>query len=240
MPSPFPGMDPYLEGDLWTTLQSQLAAEIARQLAPRLRPRYVALAMSRSEVEPADNGRSYELGTPAVTAPLTSELVMHGPMPSHFVEIWEVATRSLVTDIELLSPADKHGDGWRDYVARRGRLLMSNTHLLEIDLLREGRRMPLKGKLPSLPYYCLLSRAGTRPNAEVWPVAFDHPLPILPVPLLDGEPDLPLDVQAALNAVYDINGYDLLVDYTQPPPGPMPAEVATWADKLMRAAGLRP
>src|SRR5437762_1812803 len=43
MPSPFPGMDPYLEGELWTNCHTQLAAEVARQLAPRLRPRYLAL-----------------------------------------------------------------------------------------------------------------------------------------------------------------------------------------------------
>ena len=34
MPNPFPGMDPYLEGDLWTTVHTDLCAEIARQLAP--------------------------------------------------------------------------------------------------------------------------------------------------------------------------------------------------------------
>lgn len=240
MPSPFPGMDPYLEGDLWTSLQSQLAAEIARQLAPRLRPRYVAFAMSRSEVEPAENEGASELGTPAVIAPLKAEVVMHGPMPSHFVEIRDVATRSLVTDIEILSPADKHGDGWRDYVGRRSRLLRSRTHLLEIDMLREGRRMPLNGKLPPSPYILLLSRAETRLTVDIWPVAMDHPLPTLPVPLLVGEPDHPLDLQAAFNAVYDITGYDLLVDYSQPPPGRMPTEVATWVDKLLRVAGLRP
>src|SRR5215471_14324399 len=43
MPSPFPGMDPFLEGSRWIGVHSQLCAEIARQLAPRLRPKYVAL-----------------------------------------------------------------------------------------------------------------------------------------------------------------------------------------------------
>ena len=28
MPSPFPGMDPYLEGALWTTVHFSLSAEI--------------------------------------------------------------------------------------------------------------------------------------------------------------------------------------------------------------------
>src|SRR5207245_11546994 len=47
MPSPFPGMDPYLEGTYWMTFHTQMIAEIARQLAPRLRPRYLALTSER-------------------------------------------------------------------------------------------------------------------------------------------------------------------------------------------------
>ncbi len=47
MPNPFPGMDPYLEGDLWLTVHTDLCAEIARQLAPKLRPKYMALSTRR-------------------------------------------------------------------------------------------------------------------------------------------------------------------------------------------------
>ena len=47
MPSPFPGMDPYLEGTYWMTFHTQMIAEIARQLAPKLRPRYLALTSER-------------------------------------------------------------------------------------------------------------------------------------------------------------------------------------------------
>lgn len=42
MPSPLPGMDPYLEGYLWPDFHHRLATEISRQLMPRLKPRYVA------------------------------------------------------------------------------------------------------------------------------------------------------------------------------------------------------
>lgn len=44
MPSPFPGMDPYLEGEEWVSFHAKFAVEIARQLSPKLRPRYVARA----------------------------------------------------------------------------------------------------------------------------------------------------------------------------------------------------
>lgn len=42
MPSPFPGMDPYLEGYLWPDVHNALASKIRQQLTPKLRPRYTA------------------------------------------------------------------------------------------------------------------------------------------------------------------------------------------------------
>ena len=41
MPSPFPGMDPYLEGSEWTSLHFGLCLEIARILVPKVRPKYI-------------------------------------------------------------------------------------------------------------------------------------------------------------------------------------------------------
>jgi len=41
MPSPFPGMDPYLEGSGWSSIHHQLSDEVARYLTPRLRPNYI-------------------------------------------------------------------------------------------------------------------------------------------------------------------------------------------------------
>ncbi|MCE7984914.1 MAG: DUF4058 family protein [Caldilinea sp. CFX5] len=43
MPSPFPGMDPYLEGSEWSSFHAEFCVEIARQLRPQLRPKYVAV-----------------------------------------------------------------------------------------------------------------------------------------------------------------------------------------------------
>ena len=76
--------------------------------------------------------------------------------------------------------------------------------------------------------------------AEVWPFTISQPLPIVPVPLLAGDGDVPLNLQGALNTVYDLSGFDLVIDYTQPPDVPLPPEAAAWADNLLRAAGKRP
>src|ERR1700683_1616500 len=43
MPSPFPGMDPFLETNpIFQELHTQMLAEIQAQLQPQLRPKYVA------------------------------------------------------------------------------------------------------------------------------------------------------------------------------------------------------
>jgi hypothetical protein len=251
-------MDPYLEGSLWTTVHSQLSAEIARQLAPRLRPRYLALmterfvlempegvAVTQSNIYPdvgVAQARPAVLtgGAAAVAAaPLQLATAMPTPVPHVTIEIRDAANRQLVTAIEVLSPTNKRGDGRDEYLGKRGRLLLSNAHLMEIDLVREGQRVPMRQPLPSAPYFVLLSRAERRPVLEVWPVALEGPLPTVPVPLLPGDPDVPLDLQQALTNIYDLLGYDLAVDYGQPPEVALPGPLAAWADGLLRAAGLR-
>jgi hypothetical protein len=257
-------MDPYLEGSLWTAVHSELSVEIRRQLAPRLRPRYLALTNERyvldlPEATPEIPGSIYpnvavtdtargSLPSPgggSLTVPLRLVTVMPPSRIQLTVEIRDTANRQLVTAIEVLSPTNKRGEGRGEYLAKRHGLLLSTAHLLEIDFLRQGHRVPMGQALPSVPYFVFLSRAESRgeegrPIAEVWPITFHDPLPVVAVPLLPGDPDVPLDLQQALTAVYDSVGFDLAVDYTQPPEIPLPSEAAAWADERLRAAGLRP
>jgi Protein of unknown function (DUF4058) len=149
-------MDPYLEGSLWQSVHFQLATEIARQLAPKLRPRYLALTPERFVYEVPE------------------------AVPHVSVEIRDAANRLLVTAIEVLSPTNKRGDGRAEYLAKRQRLLRSTAHLVEIDLLREGQRVPMMRPLPSAPYFILVGRADVRPDTDVWPVRLDEPLPPFP------------------------------------------------------------
>src|SRR5215469_1862617 len=100
MPSPFPGMDPYLEGALWTTVHFSLSAEIVRQLAPRLRPRYLVLPAERFVMETpesvaitatdmypdvsvaeARSGTVAAEGTTIAAAPLELATVIPTPIP---------------------------------------------------------------------------------------------------------------------------------------------------------------
>ena len=54
MPSPFPGMDPWLErGDLCPDVHNRLIAALGDVLGPRLRPRYFVALEERVYVEEA-------------------------------------------------------------------------------------------------------------------------------------------------------------------------------------------
>jgi len=247
-------MDPYLEGPLWTTLHFTFGAEIVRQLAPRLRPRYLVLPVERFVMEMPESiaistGSIYPdvgiaksdwsssgdgVAVAVAPAPLEINTLIPTPVPHVTIEIRDAAERQLVTAIEILSPTNKRGEGRQEYLSKRRRILLSSAHLMEIDLLREGERLPMQQPLPPVSYFIFLSRAERRPLTEIWPVRLSEPLPTVSVPLLPGDVDVPLDLQAAFTAAYDLLGYDLAIDYRQPPATPLPAALATWAREQLR------
>ena len=220
---PFPGMDPYLEGELWQEFHDTFAHQIRGQLLPLLPPAVKEMAAP-----------SY-----TVVAPPVVELVNLFPLevPLLSVEIRDVAERRLVTVIEILSPVNKRGKGFQEYVERRTELLQTQTHLLEIDLLRDGRRLQLTGgELPPASYYIFLSRFTRRPRTEVWTIGLRELLPTVPVPLLPPDPDVPLQLQAAVEACFGLVGYERLLDYTQPPPPPaLDADELAWVRARVEA-----
>jgi hypothetical protein len=144
------------------------------------------------------------------------------PLRLFRVEVRATATQQLVTAIEILSPVNKRPghDAYVDYQRKRRDLLRSAAHLLEIDLLRGGERPPLEDPVPPAPYYVVLSRAEQRPRVQVWPLQHTDRLPVLPVPLLEPDPDVTVDLAAAVAAVYERGAYEPQIDYRQPPPPP--------------------
>lgn len=152
------------------------------------------------------------------------------------IEIRTAAAQQLITVIEILSPVNKRPghEAYRDYRRKRRDLLRSSAHLLEIDLLRGGERPPLEQPVPPAPYYVVLSRADHRPTVEVWPIQLADRLPVLPVPLLEPDPDIPLDLGAAVRSVYERGAYGRQIDYRQPPPPPpLGKEEAEWLNGLL-------
>lgn len=176
----------------------------------------------------------------AIFTPPTLEVSEDEKVPQLTVEIRDVAQRRLVTVIEILSPANKMGRGYEEYQERRERILGTETHLLEIDLLRRGLRPVVSYDLPNAPYFVFLNRADRRYATSVWAVGLPERLPIVPVPLLHPDPDVPLDLQAAVEACFALVHYEQLLDYTVPPPLPeLDDAAATWLQQTLQAAGRR-
>ena len=252
VPSPFPGMDPYLEGYLWPDVHSALANTMRQQLAPQLQPKYVArleISVIEDQNPAAEIGIMYpdvevikvRAGSPAApeapegtmsaaaVAPLQAPMTI--PLPQvrvATVAIRDVAQHILVTRIEILSPVNKREPNLTHYRQKRARLRAAHVHLLEIDLLRRGTRAWTHPRLPDVPYLVLLTRAQAC-AVEVWPITLQEKLPTLPVPLRTPDPEAILDLSAALRTIYDDAFYHLSIDYTQdPPPPPFSQEEMAW------------
>jgi hypothetical protein len=261
MPSPFPGMDPYLESPLhWRDVHHTLAGQIRRQLVPCMSPRYVARLETRLVAFSPDEEEirilypdvevtqkrlrelaiaTYQVSTAAAAAVPPPPLVLRAITPEQVelitVEIRDAAQGRLVSAIEILSPVNKRpGKGLEEYRAKRETVLSANAHLLEIDLLRQGTRAPRLIDLPQSDYFVFLTRAERRAATETWPVSVRDSLPVVPVPLLPGDKDVPLDLAHALRTIYDEARYDLSIDYGEPPVPPLPEKDAEWAQELLK------
>lgn len=262
MPSPFPGMNPYLEHpELWPGIHHWLIIAIAEALVPPLRPKY-RVAVEVRLYEEVTGGQSLSVGIPdvtikrspgatslgisdvAVAAPKTSPLTVAVPMPltvrQGYLEVREVATGEVVTAIELLSPTNKRGGkGRRDYESKRMQVLGSLTHLVEIDLLRERKPMPVLNVTVDSDYRILVSRSERRPQADLYAFNLRDSIPSFPLPLQAGDREPFVDLQFLLQQVYDRAGYDLAIDYAREPVPALSEEDAAWMDALLREKGLR-
>lgn len=246
MPSPFPGMDPYLEDPLeWPGVRHGLLAaishELNRQIVPGLIARiceqvYVVSAaeLTRRTSTPIHGpvARTRLGDQPALGPTISPALAIHPysgdeMVRDRYIEIQEARSRAVVTTIELLSSESKllHSTNRDQFLARRQAIFVSQTHWLEIDLLRAGER-PADIVLGS-DYYAML-RPGDGDGAyAIWSTNLHDRLPTIIVPLRSPYPDVLLDVQAAFDEVYE-RAY-----YSMPDP-PLKLSDANWVAARVR------
>jgi len=234
-----------------------LIAAMRRQLQLRLSPRYVAVIVPYTAFETIDVNLSRFLvpdiaiveceqqssvtASPVAPAPVVGVLEVESETRYSRLEVRTVRDETVVTAIELLSPANKRTgvDAADAYERKRREIIHSSIHLIEIDLLRGGRWPSLATPWSPAPYVVMLSRADQRTRVEIWPVKLQDRLPIVPVPLREPDPDVLLDLGTALNEAYAEGQYDLRIDYREPPPPPSlsPADEA-WLIRRLVAVGL--
>jgi hypothetical protein len=256
MPSPFPGMNPYLEqSEVWHDFHQSLIPLLREMIADQLGPGYLVRLEEQLFIQElsADERRYFGRADIAVdrdrTAPSThtSAAVVEAPaygflwpavdVERHsYLEIRRARDRQLVTVLELLSPTNKRTGGDRDqYLAKRWKILNSDAHLVEIDLLRGGPRLPVDDLQPC-DFCVFVSRVEERPRVGLWPIGLRDRLPVMPVPLRAPDPDVRLDLQAALQRVFDTARYDRYIYQGSPEP-PLSPEDAAWARELLGTGG---
>src|SRR5687768_15823554 len=186
MPSPFPGMDPFIEGQKWHSFHGKFIHTLGDVLVSRLAPRYavdveeyvfltredgdaaesgtragpdVSVAVKElDDDEPADRRSGAAPATATVASPAIRPYVLTIPMPQRRVQRYLVIRTAdderVVTAIELLSPKNKQtGTGRREYLLKRRNILNADANLVELDLLRGGRRLPTRERLPAGDFY---------------------------------------------------------------------------------------
>jgi Protein of unknown function (DUF4058) len=259
MRPPFPGMDPWLEEPgFWLDFHNRLITSIADAIVPQVAPNYyVGIEQRTYESRP---GAAIYVGRPDVgitwvgpaespsggtesrssSGPGVLELDVEVPVTDHvdewYLEVREATKGKLVTVIEVLSPTNKSRQpGRKQYLRKRGKILDSQTSLVEIDLLRAGKAMPIEISSPVTgDYRILVSRGKSRPLARLYVFGLRQPIPPIPIPLLPRDAEPMLDLNSVLHDLYDRARFDLRLNYAAPAPPPSLAEEdVAWSREIV-------
>lgn len=258
MPSPFPGMDPYLERpDLWPSFHDSLVNCIRGALQPVLRPRYLPVTQHRLYVveaydatradDQADHSSPREgtaSGIPGAEAPAVFKL-QREPVREPLIHIIDPsADNRAVTVIEVLSPANKKpGPGHVSYIREREEAWEDGTNLVEIDLLHAGEpavRVSAENLDLLRPWrYLVAVTRGNPAQQEVYALPLQRRLPRIAIPLGEDDPDVTLDLQEVFTRCWE-EGFDPnTLGYGAPPPGVWTVSEILWCEQQLRQAGYR-
>lgn len=247
MPSPFPGMNPYLEQDeVWHDFHQRFLPVAAESIGAQVQPDFIVKLeehlyvhelpyesrrfLGRADVSVVPSRPTSQSGFAVGLreAPAVVQLPAVDIERESYIEIRDRQSRELVCIIELLSPSNKRAGADREqYLAKRRQVLASPAHFVELDLLRGGDPMPSENR-PACDYSVMVSRAHDRPDAAFWPIALRDPLRPTPIPLRSPHPEATLDLQALLHRVYDAAGYQHYIYQGTPAPKLSPEETE-WA-----------
>ena len=265
MPSPFPGMDPYLKKpSLWPDVHQELISVIRATLTKLLRPKYFVQLGQRVYLSTADDpGRivlvpDIHISPPTgrkrsasrmvdgvgtnVAKPLVVDTFIEETIRESFLEIVDAENRRVVTVIEVLSPDNKvsRSQGLKSFRKKRVTVMKSKSHWVEIDLLRKGVSLEVRSRIRPHDYFVHVSPVEKRPEGVVWPILISQQLPVISIPLRKEDDDVQFDLQTVLNTVYDRAGYDLKIDYMKEPNPPLKPAATESAHQVLKKKGLRP
>jgi hypothetical protein len=262
MPSPFPGMDPYLEdASVWPGFHERLLTYVADDLQAQVLPQYyvelrerVYLESPRHVVIPdvtVERLRGPAHAGAAIGAVATADepVLLLPPVLRQrelFLEIRALQGHEVITVIELVSPSNKwsSGTGRDEYLKKQREVLTSRANLVEMDLHRRGKPVVAASEsqlnnLGHFDYLVCVNRPASGGVVEAYPSTVRDRLPRVRIPLREEEPDVVLDLPAVFGRCYDNGAYSVRLDYNEPARVPLPEPDDAWADALLRRAGNR-
>jgi hypothetical protein len=252
-------MDPYLESPaLWSDFHATFIHYWREAVAEQLPDSYEARIDERVnlvEVQPqrirrfepdvaVTQGARSPGAAPVASGVTTLEpvvvpLLLEEETRETYIQLLHRRDRTLVAVLELLSLSNKEEPDRSTYLARRNALLHHDVHLVELDLLLKGQRIPLGDAYPAGHYFALVSDATRRPNCHVYHWTMRQSLPRLPVPLRPPDSAVSIDLAGVFAITYERGRYARSIDYTQPPPVSLRSDDLTWALERTQSSAAR-
>lgn len=267
MKNPFPGMNPYME-QFWRSVHASMIIYGRDMLNEALPAGLLAVADERLYVELPDvyertiypdirvarhkavpeyqspERASTATAAPPRTRPIYIEILSE-PITETFINIIDLAGERVITTIEILSLANKlPGTGQAQYLKKQQETIQAGVNLVEIDLLRTGEWVLSVPETylhapERTPYRVCVFRAERPTFREFYPIGLREPLPTIQIPLRPTDADVPMDLQALLNKVYEQGRYHMLIDYLQPPKPALPEDDLAWVETVLKQQGLK-
>ena len=269
MPSPFPGMDPYLEDPaIWPEVHQSLITYTRDALQSFLRSTHyrarinervillgeqkvrtiypdVSVSLTADFTQSRINGSETPVDKPTrVMVEADKPVVVIEPteVVEPFLEIRLARGGALVTVIEILSPVNKM-TGSPMYREKQTNILIHGINLVEIDLLRDGGHVLAVSshEIANLPgdYWVCVSRATSLAEYEVYPIPLRGRLPRVSIPVRPPDADVVFDLPSVFDRCYDNGDFAREIDYNAEPEIPISPADAMWADTLLRGKGVR-
>jgi Protein of unknown function (DUF4058) len=251
MPSPFPGMNPYLEqDDAWEDFHHRFIAHMGDELGGLVGEKYQVKVETRlylhelsaeerrylGRADVSVSGRHDTPGSSAVAtlpAPISLSMPDFDTEKYSFLEIRDRRNRRVITAVELLSPTNKSpGPDRDDYLRKRLQYMATRVNLVEIDLRRGGKR-PAPPEIPPCDYYVVVARWLEAAGIGCWPIRLRDRLPAIPIPLTASDREVQLDLQPLFLRVFDAAHYGNYI-YSETPDPPLSAEDAEWAKQFVQ------
>lgn len=227
MPSPFPGMDPYLEDEAhWAGFQHHLVAGLYQILLPGLVDRYRARIQQRT----------YVTEEPLFTSVLRQE------RQEEYIEIRQRSDGRLVTLVDMASPINKSlSQGRAAYHETRRQARSQNASIVELDLILQGQ--PLldysRDGLPEWDYAVTVTRCTQPERYEIYTSTLLKRLPRFKVPLAPDDRDTVLDLQATFARAFDQGNFAGKIDYTRDPSTKLNDTQRQWVGDWLKQMRLR-